>query len=415
MFVFPVLGSSIFRISDLRLVGMIVDLYHLIMRILVIVFAVLMIGAECRAQELVPSRPSNLSLRKELARAIDRGCDYLIATQSEDGTWSDGDYTAVTSLSLVALQGDPEERHSVKKGPVLRKGYDYLLKSVQADGGVYRIDTLMNYNTAVSVMALVAANDPAFNDEILNARRWLIRGQQDFGVEGQVDHVLDGGFGYGDGTEKADMSNTVLSLEALYYTKHLVQDTGASKDDKLDWDAAIQFLQRCQNLPGSNPLAWASDDEANKGGFVYNPSSSKAGEVTLPDGRVALRSYASISYAGLLSYIYADLGPQDSRVEAVVAWLEANYTLDENPGMGMQGLYYYYYTMSKALTLAGVQDLETKDGQRVYWAKELALKMLDLQRQDGSWFNDTARWWEKEPALVTAYALLTLENLYRVL
>ncbi len=372
-------------------------------------------GVVCLAEDLVPAKPSNPSLQKELARAIDRGCDYLIRTQSEDGTWSDRDYTAVTSLALVALQGDPEERHAAKKAAALKSGYEYLLGSVQSNGGVYRIDTLMNYNTAVSLMALLAANDPGYHDEILGARGWLIRGQQDFGVAGKVDHRLDGGFGYGDGTEKADMSNTVLTLEALYYSKHLVSDTGASEENTLDWDAAIEFLQRCQNLPETNSQPWASDDETNRGGFIYNPDSSKAGEMTLSDGRTALRSYGSISYAGMLSYIYADMDPDDSRVKAVREWLEKNYTLDENPGMGMQGLYYYYYTMSKALSLAGIQELETKDGKRVDWAKELSLKMLDLQRQDGSWFNDTARWWEKDSALVTAYALLTLEHLYRVL
>ncbi len=380
-----------------------------------IALAAILAAPLCEAQELVPSRPPNYSLKKELARAIDRGSDFLIGAQAADGTWSDPDYTAVTSLALVALQGDPEERHAAKKMPVLEKGYQYLMSSVKPDGGVYRIDALMNYNTSVSLMALVVANNPDYNDKIRSARRWIIRGQQDFGAPGKGDHALDGGFGYGDGSQKADMSNTVLALEALYYSKHLVQDTGVSKDDQLDWKAAIEFLQRCQNLPGSNPQAWASDDEANKGGFVYNTDSSKAGEVTLPNGRTALRSYGSISYAGMLSYIYADMEPNDDRIKAVREWLQNNYTLDENPGMGGQGLFYYYYTMSKALSLAGIQELETRDGKRIDWAKDLSLKMLDLQRQDGSWFNDTARWWEKDPALVTAYALLTLENLYRAL
>ena len=367
------------------------------------------------AQDLVPSKPSNASFKKELARAIDRGSDFLLRNQSEDGTWSDADYTAVTSLALVALQGDPEEHHAARKAPFLYKGYQYLMSSVQPNGGLYRINTLMNYNTSVSLMALLAANNPDYHDKIRNARRWIIQGQQDFGAPGKGDHALDGGFGYGDGAQKADMSNTVLALEALYYSKHLIEDSGASKDDDLDWNAAIEFLERCQNLPGSNPQPLASDDDGNRGGFVYNTDSSKAGEVRLPDGRISLRAYGSISYAGMLSYIYAEMDSEDSRVGAVREWLENNYTLDENPGMGMQGLYYYYYTMSKALSLAGVQELKTKEGRRVDWAEELALKMLDLQRQDGSWFNDTARWWEKDPALVTAYALLTLQNLYRVL
>ena len=41
-------------------------------------------------------------------------------------------------------------------------------------------------------------------------------------------------------------------------------------------------------------------------------------------GRVALRSYGSISYAGLLSYIYADLKRNDPRVLAVFEWLRRN-------------------------------------------------------------------------------------------
>ena len=54
-------------------------------------------------------------------------------------------------------------------------------------------------------------------------------------------------------------------------------------------------------------------------------------------GRTALRSYGSISYAGMLSYAYANLKKDDSRVTAVRKWLTDNYTLEENPGMGAQG------------------------------------------------------------------------------
>jgi len=71
----------------------------------------------------------------------------------------------------------------------------------------------------------------------------------------------------------------------------------------------------------------------------------------LPSGRTALRSHASISYAGLLSYIYADIDRSDPRVKAVYDWLLKNFTLDENPGMGAQGLYYSYHTMAKLLAL----------------------------------------------------------------
>ena len=66
--------------------------------------------------------------------------------------------------------------------------------------------------------------------------------------------------------------------------------------------------------------------------------------------RVALRSYGSISYAGMMSFAYARVEKDDDRVRAVIDWLGSNYTLDENPGMGQEGLYYYYHLMAKALS-----------------------------------------------------------------
>ena len=384
-------------------------------RNLLLVLLVTFLSCVLVAEDVVPSKSSNSSLKKELARSIDLGSNFLLSSQSEDGSWSQSDYPAITALALVALQGDPEEHHRDSKEAVLQKGYEYILGSVKESGAIHRIESLMNYNTAVSVLALVAANNPDYSDTIRNARRFIIGGQQDFGKQGELDNVLDGGVGYGDRYPHSDLSNTVLALEAIYYSRHLVEDTAAAKDEDLDWQAAIQFIQNCQNLPETNKQAWVSGDEANKGGFVYFPGDSKAGEMNLPDGKVALRSYGSISYAGLLSYVYADMSPKDGRVLAVLKWLGENYTLEENPGMGPQGMYYYYYTMAKTLSLVGVKELETREGKKVAWANDLTRKMLSLQRPDGSWFNDNARWWEKDPVLVTAYALLTVEALYRSL
>ena len=138
-------------------------------------------------------------------------------------------------------------------------------------------------------------------------------------------------------------------------------------------------------------------------------------ETNATNGRVALRSYGSISYGGMLSYIYANLKRDDPRVVAVFDWLRANYTLDENPGMGPQGLYFYLHTMTKALTALGVEELELKDGRKLDWRREVAMKLLNLQQRDGSWSNDNARWWEKDPALITSYAVLALEMIHRKL
>ena len=96
----------------------------------------------------------------------------------------------------------------------------------------------------------------------------------------------------------------------------------------------------------------------------------------------------------------------------VKEWLGKNYTLDENPGMGPQGVYYYYQTMSKALTAANINLLKLEGGKEVDWRNELAGKLLATQRENGSWINDNGRWMESNPVLVTAFTLLSLEQVY---
>ncbi len=81
--------------------------------------------------------------------------------------------------------------------------------------------------------------------------------------------------------------------------------------------------------------------------------------------------------------------------------------------MGPQGLFFYFHTMSKALSIYGVEDLVLRNGQKANWRHDLTMKLINLQQRDGSWENTNGRWWEKDPALATSYALLTLERLYR--
>ena len=84
--------------------------------------------------------------------------------------------------------------------------------------------------------------------------------------------------------------------------------------------------------------------------------------------------------------------------------------------MDAQGLYYYYHTMAKALSLARVKQLKTPEGKIINWKKLLALKIMSTQKRDGSWINEGSnRWMEDDPVLVSAYSLLTLEYIFREL
>ncbi len=364
------------------------------------------------AEEPAKRAAPDVSLRLEVKHVIARGLDWLRSQQTPDGVWSDPEQPAITALAVAALLGDPARSPSDPLPELINPSLQYLSRCAKPDGGIY-VEDLATYNTAISLTTLFLAGRPEDQDVVLAARRFLIAQQQDYDVPGEADNTFDGGIGYGGSYTHSDLSNTHLALEALHLSRPLLDDQPQEKQVDLNWEAAIAFVERCQNLPSHNQEPWASDDPKNRGGFVYFPGDSKAGEETLPDGKTALRSYGSMSYAGLLSYIYSDMEKDDPRVTAVLEWLSSNYTVEENPGLDAQGLYYYYHTMSKALTAAGIDRLDTDTEKAIDWRRILCLKLFDLQSSDGSWSNETKRWREGDAVLVTAYALLALERIYR--
>jgi squalene-hopene/tetraprenyl-beta-curcumene cyclase len=184
-----------------------------------------------------------------------------------------------------------------------------------------------------------------------------------------------------------------------------LRDTGLPADDP-SLKKALVFVSRCQNLKGEfNDQEWSS--RVNDGGFVY--STANGGETFA--GKTAdggLRSYASMTYAGLKSMIYAGLDKNDPRVKAALTYIKQHYTLDENPGLGQQGLYYYYHTFAKTMSVLGEPTIVDSKGVSHDWRAELIAALAKRQQPDGGWVNPADRFMEGDPNLVTAYALLAL-------
>lgn len=377
------------------------------------------------AQNTVTGSPDgDVSLKLEIERAIAKGATYLSGQQDpETGSWSDPTLPAISALAISALMGDPNLDLNAGNPAAADKGYEFLLTNVKSDGGIYG-KGLATYNTSLSIMALAQSGNEKHLPVIAKARRLLINQQQDFDKRGETDNLFDGGIGYGGSYAHSDLSNTHFAMEALYYSRKVLADTeyDESSDFDLDWEAAIDFVSLVQNSEATverigDGFGLREEDE---GGFVYFPTSTKSDQIPIKgdDGRerTALRSYGSMSYAGLLAFIYADMDRDDPRVASVMRWLQNNYTLEENPGMDAQGLFYYYHTMSKALAITGTKKLVAPEGNRIDWKKDLALKIMSLQGQDGSWINqESNRWMEDDTTMVTAYGMLTLQHIYRTL
>ena len=363
--------------------------------------------------------------RRQAGEMIDRAITYLRGQQDDRGGWSvrdDGpNFPAITALVVKGMVMQPEiDRHD----EAVARGVDFMLRYAQPSGGIYD-GVLASYNTSICLSALAAVNDARAAGLIVPAQDFLRSIQwssdpTDHPESGTVDgsHPFYGGVGYG-GSSRPDNSNLNMMLQGL-------KDSGLSSSD-LAFRRAVLFLERTQMVDAINDMSYA--DGSAQGGFIYatSPSGdepgageSKAGTITetLPDGTTItrLRAYGSMTYAGFKSYLYADLDRDDPRVTAAYDWIRRNYTLEENPGMGMQGYYYYLLTFSRALDAWGLPMIEVEhaDGTETRdWGNDLVAALAARQKADGSFENLHDRWMEGDPVLVTAYSLLALQEAIR--
>jgi squalene-hopene/tetraprenyl-beta-curcumene cyclase len=332
-----------------------------------------------------------------VADLVDRGVAYLRGAQAPDGSFSSQSGTGVTALVAAAIL----ENGRTASDPVVAQALKYVLAHVQPDGGIYANGSkYRNYETCLAIRCLAAANaDGRYDDVLKRAAAYVKEVQWDEG-EGQ-DPSSDsyGGAGYGS-HNRPDLSNTSFLADAL-------ESVGTGPDDPAV-QRMLVFVSRCQNLetehnqsryPVLNP----------DGGFYYTIAaggSSQAGNT--PNG--GLRSYGSMTYAGLKSMIFAGVDADDARVKAAVEWARQHYTLDENPGLGDAGLYYYFHTFAKALDAIGKPTVTDADGAEHDWRQDLVQALAERQQPDGSWINKNQRWLEADPNLVTGYALLALSH-----
>ncbi|MFO0012801.1 MAG: prenyltransferase/squalene oxidase repeat-containing protein [Planctomycetota bacterium] len=333
--------------------------------------------------------------RQEL---IDKAVVFLRSAQSQDGSFSSQAGPGITGLiaaGLLAVGLPPDD-------PMVRKGIDYILASKRPDGGLYAEGSRhANYETSLAIMALSRANsDGRYDEWIAGGQRFIKTAQWDEGEGLSEKDPAFGGAGYGS-KSRPDLSNTSFFIEAL-------RSTGAPEDDPAI-QRALAFVNRCQNLESpANDTPFAA--KINDGGFYYTPANGGDSMAGKDDATGGLRSYASMTYAGLKSMIYAGVDKDDYRVQAAKSFLAKNYSVTSNPGMGGAGLYYYLHTMAKTLNMLGSQVFVSEKGEHP-WRQDIVAQLKATQRENGSWVNPEARWMEGDPNLVTGYVLLTLSYL----
>lgn len=364
----------------------------------------------------------NKSLSNEASAAIDRGFKWLGELQKEDGSFSNSEFPALTALPLTAMC-----RSGLANTPAAKKAAHFIAGCAQDDGSIFvqpkeerKGGGLVNYNTAICMTALHETGNPDFRTIVLKARKFVASSQH------LGDDVYKGGFGYDASTKRAytDLLNTSTTLEAMRLTEAAedFRPKGTERAD-VNWGEAVKFIQRVQNDPRFNDAKWVTDDEKEKGGFAYHPEQTRAGEHEGDDGTLRFRSMPGMTYAGMLSYIYADVERTDARVQAAALWVANNFDLNESSrdpekvgtAAAKEGLFYLYNILSKGLAVYGRDTLTPNEGKPFNWRVKLLERLVAEQKIDektggGYWINDSSRYWEGDKILVTAYTLIAVQN-----
>jgi len=356
---------------------------------------------------------AELPKREQVLALIDRTQAWLASRARPDGALAEGGVftPGITALAAGALR---EEPHVLPADhPAISGAVRHLVALRQPDGGVYAPDEgIANYTTACVlrfVILLPDARDAGFD----------VPRMQDFILGRQnTDQASAGAGGIGYGPDKPagseDLSNTAYAIDAL-------RASGMSPTDPR-LQAALAFVQRCQDLKSANQSGWVG----NTGGGVYGPSDAARSWENRSLGSVPRHvPTASMTYALISTYLLLDLKRDDPRVQAAVGWLAGNYGFDANPGLGAgrerQGLFHSQALAARALDLLAGGPITLPDGRQADWRADLfaavSAKAREAKLADGTtgayWLNDEQRWGEGIPHLCTTYALRALKAIAR--
>ncbi|HYT92479.1 MAG TPA: prenyltransferase/squalene oxidase repeat-containing protein [Gemmataceae bacterium] len=342
--------------------------------------------------------------RAKWEAVVGKAIEFLKTTQEKDGGWSTNKNPGVAGIVLTGLLRTGKV---TPKEPMAERALKYIEslvnpKAKHIAGNDPKVQ-LQNYVTSVNVMALSAAKRADRYEAIIgNAVTFLKQLQWDEGEGKTPQDAFYGGAGY-DSKSRPDLSNTQFFLDAL-------KAAGVSKDDPALKKALI-FVSRCQNLKGEhNDQPWAG--RIGDGSFIYTAATGGVTKVIDNPGADDPRpGYASMTYAGIKSLIYAGVSKEDERVKKAFEWIRKNYSVDANPGMPEDrkewGLYYYYNTMAKCLAALELDYVIDAAGKKHNWRADILAALERRQRPDGSWSNNS-HWMEADPNLVTGYALMAL-------
>jgi len=351
-----------------------------------------------RAADASVAAPAELQAAElaSIAGAARRGVAWMLARQSAEGAFAPGAESPVCAVGVTAMAvwalaeidlppaatAGEHPPPSAELAPALSRAIDWLLEFRQPDGGLYDPRRgLAVYTSGIAARAL-----HAYRTRWPNARAEVVAARDSAEL-----------FAYRGSAPESMLDIAPGTTRALDHSQDAARELLAKRARTADETRrALEFLAG-----------------------LARPGAPRGPGRTRVPGWQAASGAEPLGYDDLLTAAYEVLRPEHQRTRRAIEALERYYTLERNPDLtrrygdagferGTQGVYYYYFIAAKTLATVGPR-VRLRSGDARPWCRELAAKLGELQKPDGSWVNTDEHWWEGEPILVTAYALLALD------
>lgn len=284
-----------------------------------------------------------------------KGLKYLVASQTQEGNWSDnyGRQPAVVGLAILAMLAHGEDPNHGPYSVTIKRGLSFILKSQREDNGY--IGTSM-YNHGFATLALAEAYGAVDDDRLGPALEKAVG----LLLTSQASNTA-GAWRYSPTSQDADTTVSGACVVALFAARN----AGVAVPDKA-FERALKFYETCQSP---------------EGGFGYTNAS----------GPNAPRS-------AIGTLVFSLSRVHDKAVKTGLAFLESGAA----QAFGQPYYYYYLYYASQAYFQA---DIELWNG----WNKVNIRTLKKAQNADGSWTGQFGQ------SFGTSSALLSLALNYRFL
>ena len=301
-------------------------------------------------------------LTPEARAAIDRGIEWLVSQQQDDGSFAGqrGGGTAVTSLAAIALMAGGHLPGRGRHGQVVSRAVDYVLASAQPSGLLCETEAggvMYHHGFAALLLGEVygMTRDDRVKEPLRRAVRLIEQSQNP-----------EGGWRYQPVPIEADISVTICQVMAL----RAARDAGIKVEKKVI-DDAIEYVKKCQNADG---------------GFDYMLNRGSNSDFARSAAGVATLYYAGIAGG-----------------EEIESGLR--YVMEFLPGDGLAGrtphYFYGHYYAAQATFLSGGEAWAT-------WFPAIRDELIATQSEAGFWQGQQGNEYGTAMALI----ILQMPNRY---